>query len=1043
MAENIGFFLKRPVFSTVISLAIMLMGVMAIRALPIAQYPDLIPPQIVVSASYPGASAETIASSVAAPLEAQINGVDDMLYMNSLSSSSGSMTINVFFNVGTNPDMALVNVNNRVQLAQIKLPEDVRRQGVQVTKRSSSILEIVTLYSPEGRFSELELHNYALVNLIDDIKRLEGVGDASIFGSMDYAMRIWLRPDILAQHKLIPDDVVKAITDQNAQFAPGRIADMPTSNEIILNMQIDAKGRLSTPEEFGNIIIRSDPDGAALRVKDVARVELGAQDYSVSTKLNGKPSRTFGVYLAPGANALETTDRVAAKMAELGQRFPAGMEYSIPFDTTRFVRISIREVIHTLIEAMILVFLVVFIFLQDWRATIIPCLAVPVSIIGTFAGIYALGFSINTLTLFALVLAIGIVVDDAIVVLENVERIMAQEKLPPRAATAKAMREVTGPVIAIVLVLSSVFIPVAFMGGLSGQMYKQFAITIAISVTISGIVALTMTPAMCVIFLREKHAEPFRIFKFFNKGFEKVTNIYLRGVRHLLHRPLISFALFAGFLLATFGIFRIVPGGLTPDEDQGYVLGVAMLPDGASAPRSTAFEAKLEAGILKNPDIDQLVTIRSLDLLTSSVKSNYVSFFLILKHWDERVNPEQSSFSIVKDILKTGAMLPEGRVLAFNPPAISGMGNTGGFELFLQNRGAGNAQDLYDMAQKLTAAAAQSPELQGVTNLFSISTPEIYLNLDRDRCMAMGVPVSAVFSAMQATFGSRYVNDFNLMGRTFRVIAQAESSYRSTVDKIKEVYVRNNNGDMIPITALVKIEQRVGPQAMERFNIFPAAHFTGGPAPGYSSGQAIAAMEKVAAEVLTEDFTIDWSGSALQEKLASQSTTIIFALAIIMVFLILSAQYESWALPLAVLTAVPFAIFGAILFTWIRGLNNDVYFQISMVTLIGLAAKNAILIVEFATVKYRQEGLEIAKAAAEGARLRFRPIVMTSLAFILGCLPLATSSGAGAASRHAIGTGIIGGMLAATCIATLFVPFFFRAILEGAAKIRSAIIRKK
>ncbi len=998
------FFIHRPIFACVISIVIMLAGFMAMRTLPIAQYPEIVPPQVIVSAVYPGASPEVIAATVASPLEQQINGVDGMLYMNSVSAGNGAMTISVSFAVGTNPDQATINVNNRVQAATAALPEEVRRQGVTVTKRSPSILQVVNTFSPDGRYDSVYISNYVLVNVVDELKRLPGVGDAAIFGAKDYSMRVWLHPDKLAQLKLTPGDVALAIREQNAQFAAGRIGQEPSSSPLELNYLVTTKGRLTTPEEFENIILRAESDGSTLLLKHVARVELGAKDYDVRTQLNGKPTVAVGVFLTPGANALETADRVAAKMQELSQRFPDGISYSIPYDTTKFVRISINEVVHTLVEAMVLVFLVVFLFLQNWRATLIPCLAVPVSIVGTFAGMYALGFSINTLTLFGLVLAIGIVVDDAIVVLENVERIMASERLTPRKATIKAMEEVTGPVIAIVLVLCSVFIPVAFMGGLAGQMYKQFAITIAVSVVISGLVALTLTPALCALMLKPGHHEPPAFFRWFNGWFERVTHRYTGGVTFLIRRAGLALVLFACLGGVTWHLFQIVPGGLAPDEDQGYIIGLSILPDGASLQRTRVVADLIDKSHMEDPRVANLITLTGYDLLSGVPKPNFVTSFVPLKPWDERKGPGQSSFDYARKVFGVGMGVPEGIVLAFNPPPISGMSNTGGFELYVQNRGEGDSKDLAATVNKLIAAAARRPELAGVQTTFSANAPQLFISLDRNKAKALGVPVNTIFDTMQATFGASYVNDFNKFGRTFKVQMQSEADFRARPADVANVFVRATSGEMIPLTSLVDVQEVTGPEVVERFNVFPAAKVVGGPAAGYSSGQAIAAVEQVAAEVLPAEYTLAWSGSAYQEKQTGGSSSLVFVLGLVMVFLILAAQYEKWSLPLAVIMAVPFALFGAICAVWLRGLANDVYLQISLVTLIGLAAKNAILIVEFAVIK-RHEGLSLVESAIEAARLRFRPIIMTSLAFVLGCVPLAISTGAGAASRHSIGTG--------------------------------------
>ena len=1024
-----AFFIHRPIFASVISIIILLAGFAAMRTLSVEQYPQIVPPQVLVSATYPGASAEVIAQTVAAPLEQQINGVDNMLYVNSASASNGQLSLTVTFAIGTNADQATINVNNRVQSALAQLPEEVRRQGVTVQKQSANFLQVIALDSPDKRYDSVYISNYALVNVLDEIKRISGVGNAMIFGAKDYSMRIWLKPDRMAQLKLAPSQVAAAIREQNAQFAAGKVGAEPANSPVEFTYTVTTQGRLQSAEEFENIIVRANPDGSKVRVKDIARVELGAKDYSFSATRNGQPTIPIGIYLAPGANQLETAQAVRDKMAELKQRFPAGLTYKIPYDTTRFVQVSIDEVVKTLGEAMVLVFLVVYLFLQNWRATLIPSLAVPVSIVGTFAGMYVLGFSINTLTLFGMVLAIGIVVDDAIVVLENVERIMEEDKLSPVEATLKAMQEVTGPVIAIVLVLCAVFIPVAFMGGLAGQMYKQFAITIAMSVVISGIVALTLTPALCAVLLKPGHQAAHKFFDVFNNWFARMTGRYTRGVAFFVRRSTIGMLVFAGVIALTIGLFRVVPGGLVPDEDQGYVIAVTLLPDGASLSRTLNATQQVDKLAMAHPAVTDVLTFTGFDLLTGSFKTNSGASFLTLKDWKERTAERDQAESIVGYMFGAGMSVKEAMVLAFNPPPISGMSSTGGFEVYVQNRGNGSSKDLAAATQKLIEAAHKRPELGHLSTTFSADVPQLFIQLDREKAKTYGVSISDVFDTMQSTFGELYVNDFNKQGRTFRVQLQSEADFRSRPEDIRNVYVRAQSGEMIPLTALVTVKQVTGPEIVERYNIFPAAKIVGGPAPGYSSGQAIAAMEQLAHETLSDDYGLAWTGAAFQEKQTGGTSALVFVFALVMVFLILAAQYERWNLPIAVLLAVPFAVFGAISANWLRGMANDVYFQIALVTLIGLAAKNAILIVEFAMLKL-EEGLSLADAAIAAARLRFRPIIMTSLAFVLGCVPLAISTGAGAASRHSIGTGVIGGMLAATFIATFFIPMFFMLIMQ-------------
>lgn len=1029
-------FINRPILASVLSIIIVIAGLVSIEVLPIAQYPDIVPPQVSIQAIYPGASAEVIAQTVAAPLEQQINGVDNMLYIDSASSSNGLMNMTVYFKVGTNPDQATINVNNRVQQALATLPSDVRAQGVTVLKRSSTILQIVTLFSPNKSYDSVYMSNYALVNILDDLKRLPGVGDAQILGAKDYSMRIWLQPDKLAQLKLAPMDIASAIREQNSQFAAGKIGAEPLLSPVDFTYTVTTLGRLTEPEQFENIIIRSNPDGSQLLLKDVARVELNALDFDFNSTINGMSSVAVGIYLQPGANALSVAKEVQKSMTELKSRFPAGLEYKIPYDTTRFIQISIREVIQTLLEAMTLVFLVVYLFLQNWRATLIPCLAVPVSIIGTFAGMYVLDFSINTLTLFGLVLAIGIVVDDAIVVLENVERIMSTEHLSPKDATIKAMQEVTGPVVAIVLVLCSVFIPVGFLGGLAGQMYKQFAITIAVSVVISGIVALTLTPALCALILKDEHSEKNRFFRWFNRQFEHITHGYAKGVSFLLKRVFVGLTLFALMSIAAFFLFRAVPSALVPDEDQGYIISGIIMPDGTSLSRTTEVSNRVTEIALKNPAIENIIMLTGLDLFSFSTKTSSAVAFVILKSWDERKKPEMSSQAVVNYFFGQGAQIPQGILIAFNPPPISGMSTTGGFEFYLQNRGTGDPKETADMVQKLIGELSKRSELTGISSSFSASVPQIYIKLDREKAKAYGVNVSDVFTTMQSTLGSYYVNDFNKLGRTFKVQMQAEANFRARPDDIRNIYVRSMKGDMIPLTSLVDVKQDTGPDIQERFNLFPSAKIIGSPTAGVSSGQALEIVEEVATKTLPANFSIAWSGASYQEKLTGGTSAQAFIFGLILVFLILAAQYEKWSLPLAVISAVPFALFGALLANYMRSLANDIYFQVALVTLIGLAAKNAILIVEFAVLQFEQ-GNSLIDSAVQAAKLRFRPIVMTSMAFVLGCLPLAISSGAGAASRHSIGTGVIGGMLAATFIAIFFVPLFYRLLMARTARKKS------
>ena len=820
---------------------------------------------------------------------------------------------------------------------------------------------------------------------------------------------------------------MSAIRDQNSQFAAGQFGAPPSDGDLAFTYSVTTEGRLPDAQAFENIILRSDENGSSLLLKDVARVELGAQDYGFNGSYNGTPAVPIGIYLQPGANALATLEAVNTRMSELEKAFPDGISWAVPFDTTKFIQASITEVIHTFIEAMVLVFLVVFIFLQSFRATLIPMLAVPVSILGTFGALLAFGFSINLLTLFGLVLAIGIVVDDAIVVLENVERIMTTEGLPPKEATAKAMSEVTGPVIAIVLVLCAVFVPVAFLGGLAGTMYRQFALTIAVSVTISGIVALSLTPALCSVLLKPSHGQPIAPFRWFNAGFSKLTNAYGAGVAFIMRRAVLALVLFGVMCFGIWHFMQTLPGSLVPDEDQGVNFAVAILPPAASLQRTTTVMNDMVANLRQHPAVQDVTAFAGFDLLAGVQKSSAGVAFISLKPWDERTDPALDARNLVGPFIGMNSGIQDGMILAFNPPPIQGLSTTGGFDLFVQDRRGGGSEALLEAANAVVAAAAERPELAGVRTTFSANVPQYRIDVDRQKAKSLNVPISSIFTTMQATFGTLYVNDFTLLGRNYRVTLQSEADFRKTPEDLRFVYVQATNGSMIPLDTLLNVKRVVGPDLIERFNAFNAAKVSGGPAPGYSSGQALAAMQEIAAEKLPEGYEVAWTGSAYQEIQAGGTGAVAMGFGILMVFLILAAQYERWTLPIAVLLAVPFAVFGALLAIWLRGLDNDVYFQIGLVTLVGLAAKNAILIVEFAVLK-REEGLSAFDAALEGAKLRFRPIVMTSLAFILGVVPLAISTGAGSASRHSIGTGVIGGMLAATFVAIFFIPLFYRLL---------------
>src|SRR5262245_42211826 len=1026
------FFIDRPIFAAVLSIFIVLGGLAAMRVLPIAQYPEIAPPVVTVSAIYPGASAPVLESTVAAPLENAINGVENMLYMNSTSSANGMVQIQVTFEIGTDIDKATLNVNNRAKQVEPRLPQEVRRQGITVEKGSSAFLQVIAFYSPEGRFDDIFISNYVTLNVLDEIKRVPGTTLVQIFGAKDYAMRIWLRPDRLATLKMAPGDVIRSLNEQNAQFAAGKVGETPTKGEQELTYSVTTKGRLSEAAEFENIVLRANGDGSLLRLKDVARVELAGKDYSFLGKYNGKPATLLGIFLQPGANQLEVGKAVRKRLAELSQRFPAGLAYAIPFDTTMFVEVSIREVVYTLLEAMALVFLVVFLFLQNWRATVIPFAAVPVSLIGTFAGLFLLGYSINTLTLFGMVLAIGIVVDDAIVVLENVERIMHEEGLSPRDAAVKAMREVTSPIIAIVLVLCAVFIPIAFLGGLTGELYRQFAVTISIAVVISGFVALTLTPALCAIVLRPTHGRRSeRVFGWFNRGFAKVTDRYESGVAWMIRRGGIALALFAGMVVVTGFPWRITPGSLVPDEDQGWYFAPVILPDGASLARTDRMVEQVSAAIRSNPFNEHVMAFTGFDFAGGFVfRENAATIFVTQKHWDERPVPVGA---LVGEFYMKTAGIKDGLAIAFPPPAIFGLGTAGGFEFYIQNRGEGGPKRLWEVTQQFIGAASQNPKMAMVNTFWRANVPQLYVNVDREKAKSYGVPLDDIFSTLAATLGSYYVNDFNKFGRTWQVLLSAKPGQRANPHDVGAVYVRStegpNAGSMIPISSLARVEYTSGPGTMTRFNNYPAVQVLGQGRPGVSSGDAIAEIERIAREVLPPEFSMDWSGASFQEKRSGGTSILVLALGALMAFLILAAQYEKWSLPLSVMLALPFGTFGALAAVWLRGFTNDVYFQIGLVTLLGLAAKNAILIVEYAVLKHH-EGMSAAAAALEAARLRFRPILMTSLAFILGVLPLAFSVGAGAGARRSVGTGVMGGMMAATFLAIFFVPMFFRLITD-------------
>ncbi|MBM4104196.1 MAG: multidrug efflux RND transporter permease subunit [Planctomycetes bacterium] len=1029
------FFINRPIFASVISIVIVLVGLITIPQLPVEKTPDITPPTIVVAAMYPGANAEVLAETVATPIEEAINGVDHMLYMSSSCSDNGRMETTVTFEVGTDIDMATVLVQNRVATVEAKLPEEVKRLGVTTQKQSSNITLVVSLVSPDGRYDDIYMSNYITLHIKDVLARVPGVGNITVFGSKDFAMRLWLDPDKLKARSLTTEDVLAAVREQNIQVAAGQIGSMPSLENQKFQYTIKTLGRLSGPQEFENIILKAAPNGQILRLKDVARVELGAEAYFWSVKLKGKPSVAMGIFQTPGANALAVAEGVGKALEKLSKDFPEGLEYHIPYNPTTFVSESIREVLVTLLFTVFLVILSVYVFLEDWRATLIPSITIPVSLIGTFAVMLAMGMSINTLTMFGLVLVIGIVVDDAIVVVENVSRIIEEEGLSSKDAAIKAMRQVTGPVIATTLVLLAVFVPTVIMGGITGKLYMQFGVTISIAVVFSTINALTMSPALCALLLRPRSEHGNRLAKLFDRFMKSSTSGYVQVVRSVIRKSVFAMLVFAAMTVSSLLILRTLPTGFIPNEDEGSFFVNVRLPDGATLERTNQVMSQVGQILKSTPGIEDYVSVAGFSLLDGAIIPNGGICFVNLKPWSQRQYPSLHVSGILQGVQMRLFGISDAFSLAFGPPAIRGLGNTGGFELRLQDRGGAGLQALESAANSLLYKAASSPVLTRLNSTFRASVPQFYVDIDRVKAKSMGVPLSTIFDTLQTYMGSSYVNDFNLFGRTFKVEAQADTKFRATADNLSRLEVRNMHGQMLPLRTLLTVRDIVGPQLVTHYNLYPSTTITGSPNPGFSSGQAITEMEKLCKETLPANIGYEWSGMSYQEIRAGNQAPKIFMIAALFAFLFLAAQYESWSTPLAIVFAVPLALLGAVAFTWARHYDNNIYTQIGIVLLIGLATKTAILLVEFAKA-HHEEGHGIEESAIVAARLRFRPILMTALSTLIGTVPLVIAAGAGAVARRALGTAVFGGMLLATIFGVLMIPVFYVVVQKTAELLR-------
>ncbi len=1027
------FFIERPIFANVIAIVTMIFGAVALIGLPIEQYPEITPPTVQVRASYPGASAQVVADTVAAPIEQQVNGVENMLYMQSTSSSDGSYTLTVTFEIGTDLDQAQVLVQNRISAAEPLLPEEVRRQGITAKKQSTNIILVINLLSPEGRYDSLFMSNYATLRLRDELSRIYGVGDARSFGSTEYSMRIWLDPDRLKARRLSTQDVLRVLREQNVQVAAGAIGQSPAPEGQSFQLTITALGRLSDAEQFENIVVKGGEGTRVTYLRDVARVELGGQSYDQFALKNAEPTASLAIFQLPGANALEVADRVREAMTRLSKEFPEGMDYDIPFDTTLFVREAIGEVYKTLFEAGVLVLIVILVFLQDWRGVLIPATTVPVTIIGAFAAMALMGFTINMLTLFGLVLAIGIVVDDAIVIVENAAHHI-ERGLDPKSATIQAMSEVTGPVIGITLVLMAVFVPCIFLGGITGQLYQQFALTIAATALISAINALTLKPAQSASWLRPRHGRKNWFFRAFNWVYDRFAAVYLWIVRGLVRVPALVMLAFIAVVAGTVYFYLQLPTGFLPTEDQGYAISLVQLPDGASLQRTSEVVDKVNDILLNTPGVENVFAIGGFSLLDSTSTSNAATFFAVFEPYEERTDPEKSMEAILGHIRgEYQKQIKEAVSLIFPPPSIRGLGTTGGFQLQLEDKGAG-LKELARMVQEVQENAAGQSSLRAVTSTFRAGVPQLYADVDRVKAKTLDLDLNDVFGTMQAFLGSTYVNDFNKFGRTYQVRVQADERFRSSSEDIRRLEVRNASGEMVPLGAIVDVKKIVGPQILSRYNLYPTAAVTGEAAPGYSSGDALTLMEQMLERNLPPGMGYEWTGMSYQEKRVGGQAIWVFALAVLFVYLVLAAQYESWLLPAAVILVVPLGLLGASVAVAIRGMDNNTYTQIGIVLIIALASKNAILIVEFAR-DLRNQGKSIREAAVEAAGLRFRPILMTSFAFILGVWPLVNSQGAGAASRRALGTAVFGGMIASTILAVFVVPVFY-VIFQWLSEVR-------